>query len=302
MNRLYVAILAVLSFLLLSCQEKTNTMPEEVFEPKLVAICVQDIKASVNWYTQKLGFEVEQNIKEYPDYGLKLAFLRAGDFHLEILEKANSIKQSEFLTTRENYLGGVFKVGFILSDLEAKYNELKNMQEVEFLTGIGALPENKLSIKWPTHHFLIKDPDGNFIQFFELGTMDEISPWLFMITVDDLDVSVEWYTQNFGFKYLETVGEEGNRRAILERDGFVLELFEPAEVIMANQVSVDSTILGFKKLAFGIGDISRLESKLSTANAEIVMPVEKSDFTWASQSMIVKDPEGNWTQVFEIEK
>lgn len=302
MQRLYVVILTVLSFLLFSCEEKPSTIPQEVFEPKLVAICVQDIETSLNWYTQKLGFEIEQNIKEYPDYGLKLAFLRAGDFHLEILEKTNSYKQSEFLPTPENYLGGVFKVGFILNDLEAKYAELKQMQDVEFVTGIGTLPENQLPIKWPTHHFLIKDPDGNFIQFFELGTANKISPWLFMITVDDLDVSVEWYTQNFGFKHLETIGDEGNKRAVLERDTYVLELFEPENVIKASQVSEDSTILGFKKLAFGVGDISPLASKLETANTEIIVPVEESDFSWALKSMIVKDVEGNWTQVFEIEK
>jgi len=49
----------------------------------LVALVVEDIDSSLNWYKEKLNFEIEKEVEEYSDYGLKIAFLKSSDFHLE---------------------------------------------------------------------------------------------------------------------------------------------------------------------------------------------------------------------------
>lgn len=296
MSRILQIIIIILILITISsCKEKTKTVPKDVFKPNLIALFVEDIDSSLNWYKEKLNFEVERSIEEYPDYGLKIAFLESNDFHLEIIEKANSFKQSEITINQDRYVGGVFKIGFKTNDLEKVYNQLKKFNDVEFVTDIGILPENKIPIPWPTKFFLIKDPDGNFIQFFDLGNSKQISLWLTMITVDSLENSIFWYSEFLGFKHHKTMGEKGNRRAVLERNNYVLELFEPNEVIKASQISVDTTVLGFRKIAFEIKDLTYLAKD----KIEIVSPIEKSDFEWASKAMIVKDLEGNWTQIFE---
>ena len=290
-----IRIIIIILITISSCKEKTKTGPKDVFRPNLISLFVEDIDSSSNWYEEKLNFEVEREIEEYPDYGLKIAFLKSNGFYLELIEKVNSFKQSEITINADRYLGGVLKIGFKTNNLEKLYKQLKKINDVEFVTDIGVLPENKIPIPWPTKYFLIKDPDGNFIQFFDLGDSKQISPWLVMMTVGSLENSILWYSEFLGFKHLKTMGEKGNQRAILERNNYVLELFEPNEVIEANQISADTTVLGFRKIAFQIKDLTHL----SKDKIEIISPIEISDFEWASKAMIVKDLEGNWIQFFE---
>ena len=295
-------IIFSLIWIALGCVEQASTPPIDVFAPRLTAIFVAELDASVSWYREKLGFEIEKESEEYPDYGLKVAFLTLNGFHLEIIEKANSFKQSDILLEEDQYVGGIFKIGLKSSDLDSLFTRLKDLGGVEFLTGIGELPESQLPIEWPTQYFLIKDPDGNFIQFFDSGETMEGSPWLFMVTIENIEKGISWYSDKLGFKHLQTVGEEGNRRAVLERNNYILELFEPHKVRKANEVSADSAILGFAKLAFAVEDLTLLSANWEKDSIEIVTPIEKIDFEWAEKAMIIKDPEGNWVQLFETEE
>ncbi len=295
-------IILILILAILGCKEDTKAIQKDSFKPNLVALFVEDIDRTLKWYHEKLGFQIEKEVEEYPDYGLKIAFLELNDFHFEIIEKTNSFKPSEITLGKDSYLGGIFKIGFKTNDLENLYSQLEKFNDVEFVTSIGELPENQLPINWPSKYFLIKDPDGNFIQFFDSGTSKEISSWLVMVTVGNLENAISWYSEALGFRHHKTMGEKGNQRAVLERNNYVLELFEPNQVIKANQVSVDSTILGFKKIAFGVEDLATMSSTLNKRNIEIITPMEESDFEWAEKAMIVKDLEGNWTQLFENPK
>lgn len=297
-------IVLILVLANLGCLESTKTVHpktahEDCFKPKLVALFVEDIDHSLKWYQEKLKFNVEKEVEAYPDHGLKIAFLESNGFHFEIIEKTNSFTQSEAIPSENKYIGGIFKLGFQTNALEDLYAHLKSSGSVEFVTGINDLPENEIPINWPKKYFLIKDPDGNFIQFFDSTGELPLSLWLIMVTVADLERSTSWYSENFGFKHHLTTGEKGNRRAILERNDYILELFEPAHTIPASQISPDSTILGFKKLAFGVEGIASMSSNLKAKKIEIVAPLDESDFEWAEKSMIVKDLDGNWTQLFE---
>ena len=280
-------------------RNSTKTARENIFEPKLVALCVEDIETSVAWYTENLGFEIEKEVEEYPAYGLKLAFLAADGFHLEILEKNNSVKQSEVLKNEDHYIGGIFKIGFKSNDLDSTFHQLKSKADVDFVTDIYDLPEYQSTLPWPDRFFLIKDPDGNFIQFFDTGTRGK-SLWLIMITVDSLDESISWYGKNLGFRHIATFGDTGNKRAIVERDDLIVELYEPREVFNFDESTMGASVLGFKKLGLGVSDIISMDSVFRAEKTEIVIPIEGSDFEWAEQAMIIKDLEGNWTQLFEI--
>ena len=257
----------------------------------------------MNWYTQVLGFEVEKDLQAYPDYQMKMAFLKLGDFHLELIEYANVYNPSEVLPNPDSYVGGVFKIGFAVQDIQKVYERLNNMEEVNMVAELGELPENTLPITWPTHYFLIQDPDGNYLQFFDEGATPTPAPWLFMVTVDSLEGAISWYTENIGFTHHQTLGEEGNQRAILARNNYVLELFEPAHVVKAADIPTDTTVLGVKKIAFAVEEVPRLAAQFEERPVEITMPLSPAkDITWATQTMIVKDPEGNWIQVFDSKK
>ena len=299
MTKIYLPIILLL-FIGFGCKTTQQEILNKVFQPKLVSIAVQDIDTSIEWYRQKLGFEIERDLKEYPDYGLKLAFLKLDDFHLELIEFANAYKASNFLPNADSYMGGVFKIGLVVNDIQGYYDHLKEMEGVEMVAGLGELPDNPIPIKWPSQYFLIADPDGNYIQFFDTGAKKVPSPWLFMITVDNLENAISWYTKNLGFKHHQTVGEVGNKRAILASNNYVLELFEPTNVLKTNEIPAGTTILGFKKIAFGVTKLTSWASMLDRNGVEVAMPLEASDFDWATRAMIVKDAEGNWTQLFEL--
>lgn len=291
-------------FLFFSCKEVQKSSPqqsskEEVFHPCLIALAVQNIDTSIAWYT-KLGFEMEKDIQEFPDYGLKMGFLKLGEFHLEIIESSKSKTQADFLPNPETYPGGAYKIGFSTRNIQGVYDQLKGQDEIEFVTGIGDLPENTLPIKWPSKYFLLRDPDGNFVQVFDGGGEQMLTPWLIMMVVDTLENAISWQVRNLGFRHVETLGTEGNRRAVLARNDYVLELFEPQHVKNPNQVEGDSLVLGFKKIAFGISNIDQMATSFEQQQTEILYPVENSDFDWAEKAMIVKDAAGNWIQVFEV--
>lgn len=281
-------------------QEAPSSMPN-IFQPQLMAIVVENLEQSLNWYAQVLEGTLERPIDSFPDYGLRIAFLQVGEFHLELIESKTSIQPADLLPNTDAYLGGWFKMGFMLSDIKTKYDQLKGIDALDFVTGIGELPASNLPITWPTQFFLLKDPDGNYVQFFDGGAEKEPTPWLFMNTVKDLPNAISWYTQHFGFTHQETVGDPGNRRAILSHDNFVLELFEPTTVV-TNAIPGDSMTIGFTKLAFGLNTFDTLTANLHRDNIPIVYGPEASDSPWASQYIILKDVEGNWVQLFDIKQ
>ena len=301
MSNPYSYILLMAIFLCMACEQTPQEGSKEVFAPRLAALAVENLETSIQWYTQNLGFETEKEIESYPDYQLRLAFLKLGSFRLELIEFANVYKPSEVLSDPDSHVGGVIKMGWIVKDIQDFYHTLKEREEVKIVAELGELPPNSLPIKWPSSYFLIEDPDGNYLQFFDSGLSQTPAPWLFMIAVDSLEEAISWYSQNLGFTEYLTVGEEGNKRTILERNHCVLELYEPSSVRKAEDISADSSVLGVNKIAFGVTDLTPLDSLFAGNEVEIAVPLaETEDIDWASRGMIVLDAEGNWTQIFEL--
>ena len=245
MNFKAIALLVFLSLL-----TSVHSQSQSTFHIQLVALWTADLKQSVEWYTNQLEFEIEREITEYPDYDLRIAFLKKEEFHLELLEKGTSYHSSEVLPSNDFQLGGIGKLGFIVKDIDSVYNKLLSSNQVEFVTEIGTLSNPDLPIDWPNRYFLIEDPDGNFLQFFtfENDSYTQSNPWLIMITTPNLETSLDWYRDVLSFEHLGTFGETGNKRAILSRNNLVLELFEPRSQIHRESISSDTTILGFNKI------------------------------------------------------
>jgi catechol 2,3-dioxygenase-like lactoylglutathione lyase family enzyme len=286
----------------MSCQYKDTS--SDNFQPQLVAILTDSLESAMNWYTENLGFEIEKGIMDYPENNLRAAIIKKEGFHLELIEQSPSYQQSIVLPDAEHQLGGIAKLGFIVENIEEVYNGLQTRSTVDFVTEIGSLPDTELSIKWPKRYFLIKDVDGNYLQFFSYDdlSISQSNPWLVMVTVQNIEESASWYAEKLGFVHLTTVGNPGNQRAILVRNNYVLELFEPSKITLRKNISADSSVLGFSKVAFGVLDMNSLHNQLKKRNVEIASEPDSSEFDWATKSMIVCDNDGNWIQIFELTK
>ena len=309
----------LLLLLIISCQNPTEPQEEKSnntttlvsnkeddhFDFKLLAIIVKDIEASAKWYTDKVGFQIEKPIQHYPNYKLKIGMLQHDQFHLELIENETALDRNDLPLSEGNEINGVLKLGFMVKDIQKIFDDLKTHDDVQFITDIGTLPKTNIAIPWPKKYFLIQDLDGNLIQFFSYddSTIQSapLKPWLMGVTVKDLDNLQQWYQDHLGFQLHDIVGQSGNRRAILERNNCILELWEPERVTLSKQLPEETEFNGFKKIAFGIQDFDSMNQYFKNNKIYFALNAEPSDFDWATQALIIKDLESNWIQFFEIE-
>lgn len=274
------------------------------FAPKLTALMVKDLDKSIIWYQQKLGFKIDQPKQAFPSYQMKIAVLKHNGFRLELIEKKGAINIKNLKLASNHYLGGFLKLGFMVDNLKGLYHKLKKQRDVDFITGVGTLPKVNFGLKWPTQFLLIRDIDGNMLQFFSYNLPNrsslKLTPWLAGITVKDLNTAKEWYQTKLGFTFYNTIGKKGNRRAILAKSNFVIELFEPAQVIFAHDLKGKKEVQGIKKIAFGVDNFSDYLQKFRQEQVKFFYGPVKSKSTWNKQSMIIKDVENNLVQYFEL--
>src|SRR5688572_1940493 len=95
-TRLYSWLLAMLAWSA-ACPAQT---PVTSMRPSLVALQVDDLDASVRWYTSYLEFRPKER-KAFPEHGLELAILVLGDFELELVENAKTLRKSQLLAGKE---------------------------------------------------------------------------------------------------------------------------------------------------------------------------------------------------------
>lgn len=136
-----------------------NNLPE--IEHYFSAIIVKDIDESVLWYTEILKYQLVDN-KEYPKMGFKQANLKNATGTLELLEIDAAYDPAEIIPNygHKSKTLGLFKLGFKVANFD-QWIEHLTQSKVEFH---GSVVKNVAS---GTRMFIIKDPDGNRIQFFE---------------------------------------------------------------------------------------------------------------------------------------
>ena len=138
-------------------QEKKLSDPEAYFS----ALIVGNIEQSITWYTNNLGFKI-LNKKAYPDAGFKQANLKAGNTIIELIELNTAISAKDAIPNYNNKtrIIGIFKIGFLISDFD-RWIQYLTKQNVEFHGKVvNQIESDKRMV-------IIKDPDGNRIQFFE---------------------------------------------------------------------------------------------------------------------------------------
>lgn len=123
------------------------------------ALSVKDLNATSAWYKQKLGFhEIKQGAS--PDGKSRAIILERDGAVLELIHHKQAVNGTALRKDYKPYLvHGIFKVGFIVQDADHTMQRLK---------ANGVPIANGPYTDEPMHMrtFMIRDNEGNYIQFF----------------------------------------------------------------------------------------------------------------------------------------
>jgi catechol 2,3-dioxygenase-like lactoylglutathione lyase family enzyme len=139
-----------------NCQGKATIN----YEPYFSAIIVNDIDSSAPWYQSVLGLKLKSEIND-PGNGFRVNLLESSTFLLELLELRGSLQRKKILDGKGEgtQIQGHFKTGFKVADIDACLKHLGDLK-----INIQHVWTDSTSRK---RNFLVSDPDGNLLQFFE---------------------------------------------------------------------------------------------------------------------------------------
>jgi hypothetical protein len=141
---------------------ESSCQTEEPFryEPYFNAVIVKAIDSSAAWYQSVFEMKVINRINDSLRE-IRVVIMEAKKFLLELIENKSWPDQKKLLS-REPVgarIQGFFKMGFKTPDIDIC---------LKHLAGLRIIPEKIYTdTKTKKRNFLINDPDGNLIQFFE---------------------------------------------------------------------------------------------------------------------------------------
>ena len=129
-------------------------------KPYFSAVMVSNIDSSTLWYQAVLNLKIK-NRMDAPEQGFKVVIFESSGICIELIEKKSSPGNKKILEKKpeETDMQGFFKIGFKVSNIDAFINHLSALK-----LSAGHIYTDPTSKK---RNFLIKDPDGNPVQFFE---------------------------------------------------------------------------------------------------------------------------------------
>ena len=144
-----------------SLELDAQTEKKQAVSPYFSALIVTNIDSAVHWYTTYLPLNVRNRV-DNAERGFKQVILENDGMLLELVELKSVLLPSKALESlpQGTRLVGYFKVGFSVADFDTWHQELEKKQ-VQFY---GSTFTDPISGQ---RSFLVKDPDGNTVQFFE---------------------------------------------------------------------------------------------------------------------------------------
>lgn len=123
-------------------------------------IAVSDLDAGIDWYRRVLGFQSYQR-HNYPEYGVRVVYLRLRDIELELVETADPKPcQRGDPPAGHVALRGISQLSFRVADMESTVKQLRSL-DVAIDFGPVNAPEFNLKACF------IRDYDENLIEFIE---------------------------------------------------------------------------------------------------------------------------------------
>ena len=152
----------IFTLFLTACLIKSSGQSKEVFkyEPYFNAVIVNAIDSSSVWYQTVFEMRVIKRINDSLQ-GIRVVIMEATNFLLELIENKSWPDQKKLLSREQAgaRIQGFFKIGFKTTNID---NCLRHLAELRIV------PERIYrDSQTGKRNFLINDPDGNLIQFFE---------------------------------------------------------------------------------------------------------------------------------------
>ncbi len=127
-----------------------------------VGLVVRDLDFSMRWYQEKFGFKLRSQ-DHLPDLGLKIAYIRLGDFELELFESQSfkPLTEPEMDLLPSLQYQGIRHLAFATDDCDAAWDELDSLGIERHIapTNNGALG---------VRYCFAKDPDGILLEFVQI--------------------------------------------------------------------------------------------------------------------------------------
>jgi len=127
--------------------------------PHFFAVIVDKLDTAEKWYCSVFQLKTTKHINETAT-GFRVCILESSKLVVELIENKSFLSVKNILANKpeETKIQGLFKAGFLVTDMNAC---LKRLAALSIATSqIYKDAKGK-------RNFLISDPDGNLIQFFE---------------------------------------------------------------------------------------------------------------------------------------
>jgi catechol 2,3-dioxygenase-like lactoylglutathione lyase family enzyme len=130
------------------------------YQPYFSAVIVSNVDTSVKWYEAVFGLVVKNTMSD-PGSGYKVVTLESSNFFVELLQLDGSLAQKPILEGKPEgtKVQGLFKVGFKVPDMDSCLKRLAALK-----IDVPHIWTDNVTKK---RNFLITDPDGNLVQFYE---------------------------------------------------------------------------------------------------------------------------------------
>jgi catechol 2,3-dioxygenase-like lactoylglutathione lyase family enzyme len=127
-------------------------------------------------------------------------------------------------------------------------------------------------------------------------------PYSLAMSVDNIDRSIAWYAGNLGFREISRRdGDGGARSAVIEKDGFRLELVQLPASKRASEwipnLRNPALVQGLGQLGFEVASVDTWAAKARAGGAKIIY--EPRDNAQGTRVMILEDPDGNQVKVVQ---
>lgn len=128
--------------------------------PSFSAVVVKDMTVSAKWYESVLKLNPKSTMSDDKG-GYKVVILASAEYTLELLELKGSMATTQVLEGKAEgtKIQGHFKIGFTVKDMDVYLKHLSSL-------GIK-VPQVWTDQETRKRNFMITDPDGNLLQFFE---------------------------------------------------------------------------------------------------------------------------------------
>lgn len=119
-----------------------------------------------------------------------------------------------------------------------------------------------------------------------------------VVETEDFDAAVAFYRDVLGMPVeLDLQGEKGEHVVILEAGRASLELSNPAQVAMIDEIEVGQRVSPRVRVAFEVDDAAATADRLAEAGAEVVAPATPTP--WQSLNARLEAPAGLQITIFE---